>query len=444
MFENAELARAPTGYFVNPCPNHRIVKVSAAREFVALEMMAGWIYTARLADHPEQRGAPGFPRRMAVYDPNGAFLASAADGAHPQGHDVLCTFSPTLSGTHYLEARGCSFTLDAPERVVPETDRLRSAAMPDLQEARADATDLGDIACENASRISIAHFHADGKPVAFVRFALAQPGVVSLGMRTHRTDWELVLENADGKALCGRTHMHSGEQWLSAALDPGTYYARVGMPRHGGQPFMLRYKVEAGHRDTIHELQRQTAQQHDRTMQPARTNGAHILSDSVNATAARVSLGTIPIPEWAGDAVRHRIVGGNEAGLIELDARTGELFFAGTESEVAHGTTELDLTVRSEEVDRCVDQSVAVSVTRVETSPADAQGSRGPRISLGRVLAPHPAGVPLRFRLVGGNENGRFELDEATGELFFVGTEEEIDDAKAALKLIVRVDTDRH
>ena len=444
MFEFAELTGAPAGHLVTACPNHRIVKAAEGREFVALEMTAGRAYTALLADHPQQPVDSRFPRRVAVYDATGAFVAGAVSGEHRQSLDILCTFAPTRSGTHYLEARGCSFSLDAPEPHDADGDPLRSTAKPILHVARADATDLGDITATHGTHVPIARFHGNVERIAFVRFALTEHRLVSFGLRNHRTGAELFLENAEGTALCGRTHADSADEWMSAALAPGTYYTRVRTTRSEGRPVILRYRLSAASEGIVPEFERPTGQRRDQTAPSARANGMHAPSGRVNGNEAGVSLGTVTNPDTAGKTVRHRLVGGNEAGLFELHARTGELFFTGTEANVERGTTEFVLIVRTDDGERSEDRPVAVSVTNADTLSADRRASGDGRISLGRVSAASSPGVALRYRLASGNESGLFEVDETTGELFFKGAVEDLEDAETGFQLTVHVDAERH
>ena len=67
----------------------------------------------------------------------------------------------------------------------------------------------------------------------------------------------------------------------------------------------------------------------------------------------------------------------------------------------------------------------------VETSYAfdlaeNADGSTD-RVSLGTVAATDPEGETLAYALVGGNLSGSFELDETTGELFYIGSGEDFE-----------------
>ena len=80
--------------------------------------------------------------------------------------------------------------------------------------------------------------------------------------------------------------------------------------------------------------------------------------------------------------------------------------------------------------------------TFVESSYAfdlaeNADGSTN-RVSLGTVAATDPEGATLAYRLVGGNESGSFQIDEASGELFYTGSGEDFESGTAQFTLTVR------
>lgn len=79
---------------------------------------------------------------------------------------------------------------------------------------------------------------------------------------------------------------------------------------------------------------------------------------------------------------------------------------------------------------------------RVCAAEVNAAAARG--VSLGTVSIGEPGAEWLRYRLVGGNDTGLFELDECTGELFFNGSAEDLELMRHRFELAVRVDTRRH
>ena len=170
-------------------------------------------------------------------------------------------------------------------------------------------------------------------------------------------------------------------------------------------------------------------------------------------TARGVSLGIVSIGEKGADWLRYCLVGGNDTGFFELDERTGELFFNGSEEDFRNGAVKFKLTVRASDGERSEDQAVVVSAAAVPESPAYGAdvvsdylslAGYGTRISLGTVLDRAAVDVPLRYHLVGGNEAELFELDEATGELFFNGSAEDFELIRDRFRLSVRTKSHRH
>ena len=442
MFDDFDLTAVPPGRLLAACPRHRILKLDSGRAFVAVEMTANRLYTATLADPPPPHGAARYTSGLAVYGAQGEFMAGATSAA--PGPDTLCTFTPVRNGIHYIEARGCSFSLGAPDPSVRDSDALPFPDPSELDDARTRATDLGEITSIDASLLPVAHSHGRGERLALVRFSLARPAREGLELRVQGSRAELMLESSGQAALCGRTRAGAPGEWLIARLEPGTYCARIRQPWRGAQPFVLRYTVCDAARDTVPELLAHSAPRSGRIVGDSGANGSDAPATPDGGTANRVSLGTVVEPDAAGRGVRHLLVGGNDAGLFELDPVTGELFFTGREQDMPHGTTEIVLTVRSHDGERFEEVSVPISAERDDTPPTLVHTRHGSRISLGRVGAPIPPGGGFRYRLAGGNEDERFELDEKTGELFFRGGAQEFEALENVFELTVHVEPRRH
>ena len=67
----------------------------------------------------------------------------------------------------------------------------------------------------------------------------------------------------------------------------------------------------------------------------------------------------------------------------------------------------------------------------------NADGSTN-RVSLGTVAATDPEGTTLAYSLAGGNESGSFEVDAASGELFYKGSGEDFESGTTQFTLTVR------
>ena len=173
------------------------------------------------------------------------------------------------------------------------------------------------------------------------------------------------------------------------------------------------------------------------------------LEEDTDGSANRISLGTVSATDPDGGSVTYSIEGGNAAGLFEIDAASGELFYVGGGEDYETGSTSFELTVRASDGDQTTDATVNVNITDVAEAPAFAQqgydfelvedtdGSAN-RISLGTVMATDPDGGPVTYGIEGGNAAGLFEIDAASGELFYVGGGEDYETGSTRFELTVR------
>ena len=109
----------------------------------------------------------------------------------------------------------------------------------------------------------------------------------------------------------------------------------------------------------------------------------------------------------------YSIEGGNAAGLFEIDAASGELFYTGTGEDYETGSTSFELTVRASDGDQTTDTTATVSVTDVdelvEVDPPVAQDQSTPQ------TVSEPAGEDFS---AGASTSGRVAVgDTATGEV---------------------------
>ena len=173
------------------------------------------------------------------------------------------------------------------------------------------------------------------------------------------------------------------------------------------------------------------------------------LPEDTDGSANRISLGTVSATDPDGGSVTYSIEGGNAAGLFEIDAASGELFYTGGGEDYEPGSTSFELTVRASEGDQTTDTTVAVNVTDVAEAPAFGQAGYGfdlaedtdgsaNRISLGTVSATDPDGGSVTYSIEGGNAAGLFEIDAASGELFYTGGGEDYETGSTSFELTVR------
>ena len=71
------------------------------------------------------------------------------------------------------------------------------------------------------------------------------------------------------------------------------------------------------------------------------------LPEDTDGSANRISLGAVSATDPDGGSVTYSIEGGNAAGLFEIDAASGELFYTGGGEDYETGSTSFELTVRA-------------------------------------------------------------------------------------------------
>ena len=254
------------------------------------------------------------------------------------------------------------------------------------------------------------------------------------------------IYDADGDRISGTLNNDAGTGRNSrvtfTAAESGTHYIAAGA--HSSRQGT--YEVEVTDTSPPETPQEQVQQQ-----PPAFDRQAYLfdLAENTDGSANRVSLGTVSAADPDGGSVSYSIAGGNAAGLFEIDAASGELFYVGGGEDYETGATRFELTVRASDGAQTTDATVTVDVTDVAEAPAFAQAGYAfdlaenadgstDRISLGTVSATDPDGGSVTYGIEGGNESGRFELDAASGELFYVGGGEDYETGSTRFELTVR------
>ena len=145
----------------------------------------------------------------------------------------------------------------------------------------------------------------------------------------------------------------------------------------------------------------------------------------------------------------YSIEGGNAAALFEIDAASGEVFYTGGGEDYETGSTSFELTVRASDGDQTTDTTVTVNVTDVAEAPAFGQAGYAfeleentdgstDRISLGTISATDPDGGSVTYSIEGGDAAALFEIDAASGEVFYTGGGEDFGAGNAPFELTVR------
>ena len=179
------------------------------------------------------------------------------------------------------------------------------------------------------------------------------------------------------------------------------------------------------------------------------------LAENVDGRVNRLSLGTVTATDPDSDAVRYSLLGGNDSSLFGIEETSGELFYVGAGEDFEGGVTSYELTIRASDGTHTIDTTVTVTVTDAAEQPAFGDGSyafelaenadgRANGLSLGRVLATDPDGDEVRYSLTGGNESMLFNIDETSGELYYVGPGEDHESGVTSYELTVRASDAAH
>ena len=179
------------------------------------------------------------------------------------------------------------------------------------------------------------------------------------------------------------------------------------------------------------------------------------LAENVDGRVNRLSLGTVTATDPDSDGVRYSLVGGNDSSLFAIGETSGELYYVGLGEDYESGVTSYELTVRASDGTHTIDTTVTVTVTDAAEQPAFGEESyafelaenadgRANGLSLGRVLATDPDGDEVRYSLTGGNESMLFNIDETSGELYYVGPGEDYESGVTSYELTVRASDAAH
>ena len=243
------------------------------------------------------------------------------------------------------------------------------------------------------------------------------------------------IHDADGNLISGTTNDDWGGTFNSrvtfTAVESGTYYIAAGAysTRRGT------YTVEVT--DNSPPEEQQVAQE-----PPAFGAQAYAfnLAENADGSTSRASLGTVSATDPEGATPVYSIESSNVSVLFEIDASSGELFYVGKGEDFEAATGPFELTVRASDGDLTADTTVTVTVTDVQEAPAfGAQGyafalaenSDGSttRVLVGTVTATDPEGDTPSYRIMSGNDEELFEIDAASGELFYTGAGEDFEAA---------------
>ena len=358
------------------------IETAHDQDWFAVELEAGRTYQFDLGGSPSEGGTLRDTFLRAIYDSEGRYQSDSYNDDFGGSRDSRVTFTASQSGTYYVRASGDrdetgSYTLrvtdvtpGSVEDPPPGEPPADTVAPAEADPARAGAEDLGDITELAAARFPLGTLDGGADGVAWYRFTLSEARAVGLGLRRQDADADLVLEDAAGNVLHSSERSGTANEWMRETLLAGTYYVGVEAQEAGANAYVFRYGVGDADPAEVARLgaDRTSAQEQVQQQPPAfgsRFYGFELPEDT-DGSANRISLGTVSATDPDGGSVSYSIEGGNAAGLFEIDAASGELFYTGTGEDYETGSTSFELTVRASDGDQTTDTTATVSVTDVD------------------------------------------------------------------------------
>ena len=397
------------------------IGASRDRDWFAVELVAGRTYTIDLKGGDTDDGELIDPYLRGIYNADGKRISDTKDDDGGVLRNSQLTFVATESGTYYIAAGAYSgrgtYTLEVTDNSPPDVNQAPAF------DPQAYLFELAENTDGSTNRVSLGTMSATDPEGETVSYSL--PGGNTLGFE---------IDAASGEV----------------------FYTGTGWNREEGYILWMLVEASDGELTTNTNFQVNFI---DVPEPPTfgQQDYAFELAENADGSTTGVSLGTVSAVDPEGETVSYSLVGGNASGLFEIDADSGELFYIGTGEDFEAGTSPFELTVRASDGDLSVDTAVTVTVTDVlETAtqlvqqppafgvqgyaftlPENTDGSTD-RVSLGTVSAIDPKGAALSYSLEGGNGSGLFEIDAASGELFYTGAGEDFETGTGSFELTVR------
>ena len=320
---------------------------------------------------------------VSATDPDGGSVTYSIEGGNAAGLFEVDAASGELfytGGGEDYETGSTSFELTVRASDGDQTtDTTATVSVIDMDEpvevdppvaepdpARAAAEDLGDITELAAPRFPLGTLDGAADGVAWYRFTLSEAREVALGLRRQDADADLVVEDAAGNVLHSGANDGTANEWVRETLLAGTYYVRVEAQEAGANAYVFRCGVGDADPAEVTRLEAERTSAQEQVQQQPPAFGSQFygfdLPEDTDGSANRISLGTVSATDPNGGSVTYSIEGGNAAGLFEVDAASGELFYTGGGEDYETGSTSFELTVRASDGDQTTDTTATVSV----------------------------------------------------------------------------------
>ena len=364
------------------------IETAYDQDWFAVELVAGRTYRFDLEGSPTGRGTLPDTYLRAIYDSEGRYQSRTYNDNFDGSKNSRVTFTAQDSGTYYVRASGDRdeighYTLSVRDVTPPEADNPPPAdASPDPAAVVAESeteTDQGQ----------------------------AEPGSVSEGATDLPNDNSTPGRVAVGDTATGTIGTAREEDWFAVELVAGRTYVidLRGSPTDDGtlsDPY-LRGIHDAGG---------------NRIANTTNDDGGQGYNSRVTFTATESGTHYIAAGAWSSRQGTYEVeVTDTSPPIVGSDQDSGDP--PDGQEQVQQQPPAFGSQFYGFELEENADGSVA-------------------RVSLGTVSATDPDGGSVSYGIEGGNESGRFEIDAASGELFYVGGGEDYETGSTRFELTVR------
>ena len=370
------------------------IETAYDEDWFAVELVAGRTYRFDLEGSPTGRGTLPDTYLRAIYDSEGRYQSGTYNDNFDGSKNSRVTFTAQDSGTYYVRASGDrdevgEYTLSVRDVTPPEADDPPPADPAAVVAESETETDQGQ----------------------------AVPGSVSEGATDLPSDASTPGRVAVGDTATGTIGTAREEDWFAVELVAGRTYVidLRGSPTDDGtlsDPYLRGIHDAGGNRISNTTNDDGGQGYNSRVTFTATESGTHYIA--AGAWSSRQGTYEVEVTDTSPP-----IVGPNQDSGDPPDGQEQ------VQQQVQQQPPAFGSQFYGFELEENADGSVA-------------------RLSLGAVSATDPDGGSVSYGIEGGNESGRFEIDAASGELFYVGGGEDYEIGSTRFELTVRAsDGDR-
>ena len=381
------------------------IETANDRDAYAVDLVAGRTYRIDLEGAATGKGTLVDPFLRWLRDSSGNGLHGTKDHDGGEGLNARQEFTPQVSGTYYISARGQGDGVGTYTLTVTDTTPVITTNAAPTFGQQGYTFDLAENTDGSTNRVSLGTVAATDPEGATLAYSLVGDS------------GSFEIDEATGEVFytgSGEDH-ESGTTWFS-----------------------LTVRASDGSEATDTTV---TVNVTDVAEAPSFGQQGYTfdLAENTDGSTNRVSLGTVAATDPEGATLAYSLVG--DSGSFEIDETTGEVFYTGSGEDYESGTASFSLTVRASDGSHTADTTVTINVTDVDepvevtedtgsttdtdavragaTDLGDITDLQGPRFPLGTVDGDADQVDYYRFTLTEAKEVGLgLRQQDANADLF--------------------------